>query len=134
MSVLVAYDGSDPARTAFHHAIEHHPNEEIRLLRVVEAADSSTGAALNLAQGLFEDRETSATADIEELVEQLDADVRTAVVTGDPAGKIVDYANEHEVDLIVVGNHGRTGATRVLLGSVAEAVSRRAAVPVTIVR
>jgi nucleotide-binding universal stress UspA family protein len=46
----------------------------------------------------------------------------------------VDYAAEHDIDHIVVGSHGRTGASRILLGSVAETVARRSPVPVTIVR
>jgi len=44
--------------------------------------------------------------------------------------EIVDYAEDHEIDQIVMGSHGRTGATRLLLGSVAELVVRR----VTVVR
>ncbi len=47
-----------------------------------------------------------------------------------PASEIVRYADEHAIDLIVVGTHGRTGVSRVLLGSVAERVVRTAACPV----
>jgi nucleotide-binding universal stress UspA family protein len=49
---------------------------------------------------------------------------------GDPAHEIVRYAREHDVDLIVVGTHGRTGMSRALLGSVAERVIRIAPCPV----
>jgi nucleotide-binding universal stress UspA family protein len=55
-------------------------------------------------------------------------------VTDRPARAIVDYAEEHDVAHTVVGSHGRTGVTRVLLGSVAENVMRRAPCPVTVVR
>ena len=44
---------------------------------------------------------------------------------GDPADEIVDFARRHNVDLIVIGTHGRTGLNHVLMGSVAEAVVRR---------
>ena len=55
----------------------------------------------------------------------------TAVVTaGLAAPAIVAYAVVHRVDLIVVGTHGRTGFSHVLLGSVAEAVIRHAQCPV----
>jgi nucleotide-binding universal stress UspA family protein len=47
---------------------------------------------------------------------------------------IVTYADENDVDHVVLGSHGRKGLTRVLLGSVAEAVVRRSPVPVTVVR
>jgi nucleotide-binding universal stress UspA family protein len=56
------------------------------------------------------------------------------VATGVPAETIVRVAREHEVDLIVLGTHGRTGLQHVLLGSVAEKVVRLAACPVMTVR
>jgi nucleotide-binding universal stress UspA family protein len=52
------------------------------------------------------------------------------MVTGDPATEIVRVANEESADLIVMSTHGRSGLTRVLMGSVAELVVRRAACPV----
>lgn len=51
-------------------------------------------------------------------------------VMGDPAAEIVKVADEENVDLIVMGSHGRTGLSRVVMGSVAEAVVRRANCPV----
>lgn len=53
---------------------------------------------------------------------------------GHPASEICDYADEHGVDLIVVGSHGRTGIKRVLLGSVSRAVSNGANCSVVISR
>lgn len=49
---------------------------------------------------------------------------------GVPATEIVRFAKRYEVDLIVMGTHGRSGLTRLLMGSVAEAVVRNASVPV----
>ncbi len=59
------------------------------------------------------------------------ADVRTIVADGSPAGAILAEAERH--DLIVMGTHGRRGAARWWLGSVAERVVRAAAVPVLVV-
>lgn len=50
----------------------------------------------------------------------------TAIASGRVARQIVDYARRNGVDLIVLGTHGRTGVSHALLGSVAEAVTRRA--------
>jgi nucleotide-binding universal stress UspA family protein len=50
----------------------------------------------------------------------------TAMASGRAASQIVDYARSNAIDLIVVGTHGRTGVSRAILGSVAEAVVRRA--------
>jgi nucleotide-binding universal stress UspA family protein len=61
-------------------------------------------------------------------------DLDTDLVYGSPARAIVRYADDHDVDQIVVGCHGRDGVSRILLGSVAETVVRRSSVPVTVVR
>ena len=52
------------------------------------------------------------------------------MVVGDPATEIVRVAADHSADVIVMGTHGRTGLSRLLLGSVAEAVLRKAPCPV----
>jgi nucleotide-binding universal stress UspA family protein len=55
-------------------------------------------------------------------------------VVGTPIDSLVNYAKEHDIDLIVMGTHGRTGLMRLLMGSVAEAVVRRAPCPVVTIR
>jgi nucleotide-binding universal stress UspA family protein len=56
------------------------------------------------------------------------------VVEGDPAMEILKLAEEEDCDLIVMGTHGLTGLERLLMGSVAEKVLRRAPCPVLTVR
>lgn len=56
------------------------------------------------------------------------------LLVGDPAEAIIQVADSERVDLIVMGTHGRRGLTRLLMGSVAEAVVRRAACPVLTVK
>jgi universal stress protein A len=58
--------------------------------------------------------------------------VEYRLVTGDPADAVVRLAEDDEVDLIVLGSHGRTGLTRLLMGSVAEAIVRKAHCPVLV--
>ena len=53
---------------------------------------------------------------------------------GDVSDQIVSYAAEHEIDMIVIGTHGHRGLMHALLGSVAEAVVRKASCPVLTVR
>jgi len=53
---------------------------------------------------------------------------------GDPAGEIVRIAGEEGAEMIVLGTHGRTGMTRLLMGSVAEGIVRRAPCPVLVYR
>ena len=60
--------------------------------------------------------------------------VERSVVSGAAHRAICDYAREHDIDLIVMGTHGRTGLAHAALGSVAERVLRGAPSPVLIVR
>ena len=59
---------------------------------------------------------------------------RHRLAMGDPAGEILRIAAEEGVEMIVLGTHGRTGLFRALMGSVAEAVVRRAPCPVLVYR
>jgi nucleotide-binding universal stress UspA family protein len=61
--------------------------------------------------------------------------VRSALCeTGDPATTILERAASGKYDLLVMGTHGRTGLSHMLMGSVAEKVVRRAPCPVLTVR
>lgn len=62
------------------------------------------------------------------------AGVNIAVLLGEPAHGIAHYAQEKQADLIVIPSHGRTGITRLLIGSVAERVVRLAHCPVLVLR
>ena len=61
-------------------------------------------------------------------------DVRLHHLVGDVAGRITEFAREHEIDLIVMGSHGHTALGSVALGSVATKVLASCRVPVLIVR
>jgi nucleotide-binding universal stress UspA family protein len=61
-------------------------------------------------------------------------DITTETVDGDPASALIDRAEEGDIDLLVVGNKGMTGAARFLLGSVPNKVSHHAPVALLIVR
>jgi nucleotide-binding universal stress UspA family protein len=60
--------------------------------------------------------------------------VRHVLLDGEPAAEIVRYAQEMNMDLIVMGTHGRTGLERLLMGSVAEKVMRQATCSVLVVK
>ena len=61
-------------------------------------------------------------------------ELTTGVEMGDPHSAILEYADGHDVDLVVMGTHGRTGVERYLLGSVTEKVVRLSDRPVVTVR
>lgn len=68
------------------------------------------------------------------LVAEHGVDVATSLQHGEPGPAIVKSAKALNVDMIMVGTHGRRGVARLLLGSVSEHVIRRADVPVISVR
>jgi nucleotide-binding universal stress UspA family protein len=56
-----------------------------------------------------------------------------AVMLGDPSDAIVSYIDDHDIDLVIMGTHGRKGLDRVIFGSVAQRVVKSARVPVMVV-
>lgn len=138
MSILIAYDGSGPAQDALEYAVANYPDDELVLLRVIEVASGATEAGFNLLQESLKEREETVSEELDEEVPDLvdldDLDLEMEVVWGKPAREIIRWAEEHDVDHIIIGNHGREGVSRVLIGSVAEKVVRRSPVPVTVIR
>lgn len=57
-------------------------------------------------------------------------DVITRVALGNPAQKILDYIGDEEIDLVIMGTHGRKGLDRIFFGSVADRVVKMSPVPV----
>jgi len=96
-----------------------------------------TGVGIN-EQPLLEWVRTSATEQLAKFeAEAVKAGIavsRSLCEAGDPASTIVERAATDKYDLLVLGTHGRTGLSHVLMGSVAEEVVRRAHCPVLTVR
>jgi nucleotide-binding universal stress UspA family protein len=137
MAVLVPYDGSMPAQQAVEYAVET-ADEQLVLLRVVEAASGTVGAGIDLLQESLkkepEELRAEVADEVEDTLDQSDIAYEIETTAGKPDREIVAYAEKHDIDQIVMGSHGRTGTSRILLGSVAETVVRRAPVTVTVVR
>lgn len=140
MAILVAYDGSAPAQRAVERAVASADGEEIVLLRILEVADGMLDAGFEMVQEklreLREDEPEELSAEVRELLETEPTGFRIETAVGDPAREIVGFAERDDEDVteIVVGSHGRDRISRVLLGSVAEKVVRRAPTTVTVVR
>jgi nucleotide-binding universal stress UspA family protein len=83
----------------------------------------------NIQEGAQEELE-SAAAECRKKV----SSVKTLLLTGSPAEEIVRFADDHSVDVIVMGTHGWTGIRHLILGSTAENVVRSARCPVLTVR
>lgn len=59
--------------------------------------------------------------------------ISTATASGRPARQILSYAEENDIDRIVMRTHGRSGLDRLLFGSLSDLVRKQSSVPVTIV-
>lgn len=129
--VLVPIDGSESAWTAFEYVMRQHADGPIVVLHVVDPSEG------NYARQAGERPKERSTELLETAVERADAagvEIETDTTTGSPADAILDYTEDTEIDHVVMGSRGRSGLSRLLLGSVAETVVRRAPVPVTVVR
>ena len=139
--LLVPYDDSEQSQSALRYALENDPEARISVLHVIDPSDAAFDAPMTAgpvaAEDWYEEAETDAEATLEEAVEiagEYGRQVETEYSVGRPSNTIVDFAEEEGVDEVVMGSHGRSGLSRVLLGSVAEIVVRRAPCPVTVVR
>ncbi|MGD8366081.1 MAG: universal stress protein [Desulfobacterales bacterium] len=135
--IIAPTDFSDPARTGVSAAVELAAAYSAELILVYAVprlplvpAPNGAGAAGQVA--LEQDIRESAQKALEETVGQLPEGVaaRHRVLSGDPAGQIVQAAREEGADLIVMATHGETGWRRFVSGSVAEKVVRLAECPV----
>jgi len=138
--LLVPVDGSDPADAALEFAVKEYPDADITALSVIDPTDVGYGS-IEAAPSTFEHLQESAEDRTEQVLEDAKAlaadhgvELTTETVIGMPSRAIVEWAENSDIDGIVIGSHGRQGVTRVLLGSVAESVVRRSPVPVTVVR
>lgn len=138
MTVLVPYDGSDPAHRAVEHAVNTTDDEKVVLLRVIEVSGGMIEAGIDLVQDRLKEMQEKETegvaAESKELLDTGDVEYRIETAVGKPSREIVSFAEENNVTQVVIGSHGREGVSRVLLGNVAENVVRRAPTTVTVVR
>jgi nucleotide-binding universal stress UspA family protein len=139
-TILVPSDFSDCSEEALHYALElaRRFDANLHLLHVVQDPVTQPWAAEGFSVPLFEvvdQWQKQAEERLRASVPEADR-ARTTVVSvvATPYAEILDYASAHQVDLIVMGTHGRGGVSHMLLGSIAERIVRRAPCPVLTVR
>jgi universal stress protein A len=131
--ILAATDFSAGSERALEYAEEmaHRFGAEIVLLHVDEAFAALPGSEI------AEDQRRAAERELEAQTRQLAAKglrVRALLRIGLAVEEIVGAAEAERADLVVMGTHGRSGLSHLLMGSVAERVVRRARCPVLTVR
>jgi len=136
-NILLPTDGSESMDPVIDHAVELATVHDATLhaLYVANTASLSDlpmeSSWENVSAALRKQGE-DAMKTIEEIAGDLE--VETTILEGSPSREIVDYADENDIDVVVMGTHGRSGVDRLLLGSVAERVLRSSPVPVLAIR
>lgn len=135
--ILLPSDGSPAADVALDHALDIAATSDARL-HVLYVVDQSAVDGLVSGSGLvaaaLEREGTETTERLEQAATARGVDVVTNVLSGRPARTILDYVADNDIDLVVMGTHGRRGLDRFLLGSVTERVVRGSDVSVLVVR
>lgn len=138
MRILVAHDGSAQADKALHEAsrMAEKLGAEITIMTVApdlcltEVSDSECKL---ITESLFSEAEGSMKKVTNELAAKgIKAEI--VIKNGHPAEEILDAAKEIGADMIVVGSHGRHGATRFFLGSVSSKIVEHATCHVLVIK
>lgn len=136
--IVTAVDGSPPAQKAAEHAIflARSTGAKLKIIYVVDTHTSfQMGAYQQMAiDALEKDGEAAISETAQSARDAGVADVDGEVMSGSPRSGIVDWAKDNDADLIVVGSHGYSRITYLLIGSVADYVVHNAGCPVLVVR
>jgi nucleotide-binding universal stress UspA family protein len=141
--ILVAVDGSDPSLDASSYAIElaKNNNAELIVLFIVSSVPSSDFEYANVGRGKeIEAVESKNAHQVVDKVKQKAIEnqvrVETAVLIQytSVVKEIVEYAEKNNIDMIVIGNKGKSGFKRLLLGSIASGVVTYSHCPVLLVK
>jgi nucleotide-binding universal stress UspA family protein len=139
--ILVPTDGSQPSvaagRLAIQLAVLHRA--QITFVYVVDAAvvEELAGASGRMTTQVQQELEATGRRYLDylsRLAREASLKTNQVIRYGMPYGEIENLAREQEVDLIVIGQVGRRGPRRVLIGSVTERVIERAPCPVLVVK
>jgi len=142
--IMVPMDGSELAECVIPHVekiASSGDNVKVTLVRVVPPFHLHDYAEERLPvderQRLEAKSKETAQNYLDDVAQRLNSKgitADTAVLSGSVTAELVDYANKHQVELIVISTHGRSGIGQLLLGSVADKLVQTSCVPVLMVR
>jgi nucleotide-binding universal stress UspA family protein len=137
--ILVPMDFSEASNQALDYAITFARKLQARLtvLHVVEVFPLGRADMTTVPEAYIEELKREANRPMQSYLARITAAGLTGDVVvkhGTPFQEIMDVATAQHADLIIMGTHGRTGLSHLLLGSVAERLVRLAPCPVLVVR
>ena len=138
--ILTPLDGSPMAEQALPHAIAQAQRfqAELILLKVLPPLAESRNLPIRAVRKAKEMTRGLAQEYLDRIVTEIqgrdDIRVRVVMIEGQPHVQIIRFAEEEQVDLIVICTRGQSGFSRWLMGSVADRVARGVSIPVLLVR
>ena len=134
--ILVGYDGSAAGRKAFETALELAERDGAELFVLSVARPPEVGDDVETEAVIENSRQyhRRMLAELKAAVASKGVKVHYEVAVGHPAEQLIYDADRHGVDLIVVGDRGRSKFARLLLGSTSKQVAEHAGRPVLVVR
>ncbi len=137
--ILVAYDGSEIAGKALDFALKAAEDAEQVEIDVVTVFNPpvSMGSYGMYNEDTINDMKEEirrSMASVEEKLDALPNKTSTQILEGVPGKRLVDFAKEHDSDLIIIGNRGYSGLKEMFLGSVSHYVVQRAHCPVFVIK
>jgi universal stress protein A len=137
--ILCPIDHSDCSKEALKYAVSFALKDKAKLYLLHVVDIRSFNESMDAISNQIPDEETLKQLKLklldcipEEIREDMDIEAR--VVQGIPFVEIISTAKENDIDMIVIGTHGRTGIVHMMMGSVSEKVVRKAHCPVLAVR
>jgi nucleotide-binding universal stress UspA family protein len=139
--IMIATDGSELVRKAVDSAIEIAKLSEAQMyaIYVIVQGGYSITPYINaewekaMKEHLWQEGQ-EATAYVENVGRASNVEVKSIILEGSPAVEIIDFAEKNDIDLIVMGSHGKSAIKRFLIGSVAEKVVKHSKIAVLVVR
>ena len=132
-TILLPTDGSENSQYAIDQAIEIARPTEARVHVLSVAPEYGSEQTQDQLRADREEGAETAVVEAKEMLDGAGVETTTAIRDGMTHNKITEYVDDHDIDMIVMGTHGRSGLKRALVGSVAEKTMRNSPIPVVMV-
>lgn len=138
-NIVIATDGSENTQKAISYGIEiaKLSGATVHALYVVDTSSFSSipmDAGWEAMYEILKKEGEKAVSEVKKQGEAAGVDVKEVIEEGHPSNAILEFSENNNVDLVVMGTLGKTGLDRFLMGSVAEKVVRGSKIPVMVVR
>ena len=132
-TILLPTDGSENSQYAINQTIEIARPTEARVHVLSVAPEYGSEQTQDQLRADREEGAETAVVEAKEMLDGAGVETTTAIRDGMTHNKITEYVDDHDIDMIVMGTHGRSGLKRALVGSVAEKTMRNSPIPVVMV-